>query len=160
MKVLVIRDFQRLSEANEGGRKGWVRPVIRHLHLGGSFCFFILNILLCSRLGSDKFHFSVGLRFACEFRAQPLPSCCVSTHLPIPSQGQGVTGCPELRPAARLLGLAVPPACCRPALHCSGRHAPVEMRRPELCCPNLPLKKEGFCPSRPHCLAHSWESSG
>lgn len=51
------------------------------LTLAESFWFFILSVVLYSRWGSDQFHFSGGLRFETEFRANPLPSCYLSTPL-------------------------------------------------------------------------------
>lgn len=38
--------------------KGWVRPVTQHLTPGRKPLLFMMNLLLCSRLGSDRFHFS------------------------------------------------------------------------------------------------------
>lgn len=62
-----------------------------------------------------KSHFSVGLKFECEFRASPSPSCHLSIHLHVPCWGQEPR-CPELRPVAWVLGLAVPPKGHRQAL--------------------------------------------
>lgn len=78
------------------------------LRLGRKFwVFFYIEYFALFQIGVRQVSFFSGAQiFESEFRASLLPSRCLSTHSPVPSWGQGATGCPEPRLVAWLLGLA------------------------------------------------------
>lgn len=103
-----------MSKGPPGADGGAPKSCPQHLHWGESFWFFILNVLLYSHLGSEKSHFSVGLRSESEFRANPLPNCYLSIRLYDPYRGQE----PSV-PRLETSGLASGPGCATKGLQMS-----------------------------------------